>query len=110
MTTNNPLKNTWTVFTLHELGQSLPSLLLLQIGKMFGYPFCANFMVPQVIMHYGTCGFMDDIQICSVFCQPSLIKTYALLMWACACDINGHPGRGLLVTLVLPTLNLSIQL
>jgi len=51
----------------NKLGRNLHALLLVHNSKLLGNPPCAEFPVSQIIMQYGICGSIADIQMCSHF-------------------------------------------
>ena len=51
----------------NELGHNFHSLSLVHNSKLLGNPPCADFPVSQIIMQYGICGSVADIQMCSHF-------------------------------------------
>ena len=94
----------------NELGRNLHALSLVHNSQLLGNPPCADFPVSQIIMQYGICGSIADIQMCSHFrhrCLSFLIMASALSMWSCMHDVDGRPERPSSVTCVRPDLNLS---
>jgi len=51
----------------NELGRNLHALSLVHNSKLLGNPPCADFPLSQIIMQYGICESIADIQMCSHF-------------------------------------------
>ena len=64
----------------NKLGHNLHALSLVHNSKLLGNPPCADFPVSQIIMQYGICGSITDIQMCSHFkhCYPSVFSNHGI--------------------------------
>lgn len=98
-------KNTSIFFIIfQEPSRNIYAVLLVQISKRFGHPFCANFTIHHhELWQISKCAATAD----NIIHWSSLIKTHVLLMRACMRDVDGHADWALSVTLVLHTSNLS---
>ena len=64
----------------NELGRKLHALSLVNNSKLLGNPPCAEFPLSQIIMQYGICGSIADIQMCSHFRHryPSVFSNHGI--------------------------------
>ena len=70
----------------NELGRNLHVLSLVHSSKLLGNPLCADFPVSHIIMQYGICGSIADIQMCSHFrhCYLSVFSNRGI----CPVDVD----------------------
>ena len=64
----------------NKLGRNLHALSFVHNSKLLGNPPCADFPVSQIIMQYGICGSIADIQMCSHFRNryPSVFSNHGI--------------------------------
>ena len=95
----------------NEMGRNLHALSFVHNSKLLGNPPCTDFPVSQIIMQYGTCRSIADIQMCSHFRHryPSVFSNHGICpsMWSYVRYVDGQPERPSSVTRVRPDLDLS---